>query len=96
VRLFRVQLLFATTTCGRSLVTLLWRGRLRSEMNNREGLEWILRGLILESLLVPGPGSAFKEKTMDADTLRWDLECLFDAAIFATDDFLLDLCLRLN
>lgn len=88
--------MFAATAGWRSLVALLRCCGLGSDVNDREGLEWILRGLVFESLFVSGPGSAFKVESMDADTLRWHLEGLLNTTIIASNDFLLDLSLRLN
>jgi len=91
-----VELLLATTTGGGTGVVRSGGSRLGGEMNHGEGLEWILRGLVFEALLVSGPGSTFKVETVDADTFTWDLEYLLDATIFASNDFLLDFSLGLN
>ena len=93
VSLLGVLLLSATATWRRTLV-VRWGGcRNRSEMNDWEGLIRILRSRVLESLLVPGPGGAFQVETVDADTFGGNCELLLDAAILASNDLFLDLCL---
>lgn len=92
----RVELLAAAATGGGSAGLGAWRGGLRSDVDNGEGLEGILGGLVFESLLVSRPGSTFEVQTMDADTFRRCGEGLLNATIFTTNDFLLDLCLGLD
>lgn len=91
-----MELLLAATASRRPLVALLWRSGLSSEVNDWEGLEWILGDRVFESLLVSGPCGTFKIKTVDADTLSWHREGLLNAAIFTANDFLLDFSLRLD
>ena len=93
VSLLWVELLAATATRRRTLVISRGSCRHCGDMNDREGLIWILRSRIFKSLLIPGPGSAFQVKTVNADTFSWNSELLLDAAILTSNDFLLDLCL---
>lgn len=93
VSLLGVELLAATTTRRGTLVVGRGGCRHRSEVDDWEGLEGILRRRILESLLVPRPGGAFQVETVDADTFGGNRELLLDAAIFTSNDLFLDLCL---
>jgi hypothetical protein len=65
-------------------------------MDNREGLEWILGCLILELLLVSGPGGTLNVESVDANTLRWHVEGLLNATVLASNDFFLDFGLGLD
>ena len=90
----RVLLLTAATT--RCTLVCLRSGGLRSEVDNREGLEWILGDGVLKLLLALGPGGTFNEEAVDASALGRHLEGLLNAAILASDNLLLDLSLRFD
>ncbi len=94
VEVLGLRLLFATAWGGTGIS--LGRCRHGCEMNDGEGLEGILRGLVLEFLLVSGPGGTFDVETVDAHTFRWYVESLLDATIFTSNDFFLDFSLRLD
>lgn len=65
-------------------------------MDDREGLEWILRTLIFESPLISGPGGTFNVESVDADTLLGYGEGLLNATVLTSDDFLEHVGLRLD
>jgi len=93
VSLFRVELLFASTTWRRTLVISRDSCRSGGNVNDGERRIRILGNRIFKPLLVPGPSSAFNVKSMNADTFRRNSELLLDAAILTSNDFFLDLCL---
>ena len=94
-KLLGVLLMATAATSLRPRVGLHSCG-LGSEVDNREWLERILGGLILEFLLVLGPGGTFEEEAVDTDTFLRDGECLLNTARFVKDDFLLDFSLWLD
>ena len=95
MRLFDVLILFGAGAWGTSCISLDL-GRHSCHVNDREGLVWILGSLVLESLLVSGPGSTLDIEAVDADTFCRHSELFLDLAIFSADNFFEDICLRLN
>lgn len=91
-----LRVLLLTTATTRCTLVCLRSGGLRSEVDDREGLEWILGDGVLKLLLALRPGGTFNEEAVDASALGRHLEGLLNAAILASDNLLLDLCLRFD